>query len=85
MIDQVGIFNASDAVPDSGWLKFTQRFPNTIRATSFAGMGSAIEAVIDCETKGRNLRVDRIAGLVTRDIERGYPAASKLLHQIRGH
>ena len=85
MINQLGIFNASHAVPDPGRLKFTQRFPNTIRTTSFARMGSAIEAVIDCKTKGRNLRVDRITRFVASDIERSYPAASKLLHQIRGH
>src|SRR5579863_2079482 len=85
MIDQLGIFNASHAVPDPGGLKLTQRFPNTIRSTSFAGMGRAIEAVIDRITEGRNLRVYRITGFVARDIERGDAAASKLLHQIRCH
>ena len=44
-----------------------------------------MQAVFDRVTKRGNVRVNRISGFVSCNIERGHAASSKLLHQRGGH
>ncbi len=85
MFHQSRIFDASNTVSDSRRLKLAQRFPDAVGPARFARMRCAIQSVIDRVAERRNVRIDRIAGFVSCDVERGNAAATKPFHQTRSH
>src|SRR5579863_2650636 len=85
MINQRRILDTANAVPDPGWLELAQCFPNAVRTTRLTGMSRAMQPMLDRVAKSRHVRIDRITGLVSGDIERRHPATAKLFYQTRCH
>jgi hypothetical protein len=84
VFDEGGVFDAAHAVANARWRKSLERLPYACGAAGLTGVGGAVKAVVQCILKSRNVRIDREAGFVSSDIERGDARAFEALDELRG-
>src|SRR5579863_3519928 len=82
MLDQRGVFNAARAMADARWAQVFQAFPYAVRPARFPGVNGARNALLRGILEGGNMREDRIARLVSSQVNARYMPAPKAFNQF---
>ena len=84
VLDEARVLDTARAVADARRLEQAQRFPHAFGAERLAGMRGAVQSAFARVAIGGDVRVDREAGFIARDVERDDAAAAKVLDELCG-
>lgn len=84
VLDEGWVFDAADAVADAGGAEVAEGLPYAVGSEGFAGVGGAVEVVVDGVAEGGDVRGEGEAGLVAGDVECGDAGALELVDEMGG-
>src|SRR4051794_31973899 len=84
VFNQQIVFDATNAMSDTRWLKLLQCLPHALWAAGFTGVRSAMESQFVGTSERGNMSIERVSRLVACNIERNDMAAAKIIQQLCG-
>src|SRR2546421_8429971 len=82
MLKQGWVFDTAHSMPNTQGMQVFQRAPDALCPKHLSGMSCAGNAVLDSILKRRNMRVKRIRGFVSSQVDSYHARPLEALHQF---